>query len=373
MFDDHGADRQLKRYREVGCQAETATSKEVSLRIQNKILETEVKSLTSKLDLAKCHQKSQQNQHEVKTESETSPRFDISYMKDDDKKCKFYTGLTFIQFMQLWNFLKPAVQHLKYWNRNSVNKKKCIVSQENALLMTLMRLRNGYTNQDLAYQFGVSISTVSNIILTWIQFLYQQFQPLKDAMFADRNRIREKMPPTFKKYKNIRCIIDCTEFFCQRPSNFARQGNLYSSYKSHCTYKVLVAAAPNGAIMFTSDVFEGSISDRDIVIKSGFLDFLSPGDTVMADRGFNIRDLLNERKVDLIIPPFLGGRKCLTPQEEAQTKDIAKHRIHVERSIERIKKFRLLQKIIPLSLQPVITQVVFVVGCLVNFQEPLVK
>ena len=29
----------------------------------------------------------------------------------------------------------------------------------------------------------------------------------------------------------------------------------------------------------------------------------------MADRGFNIKDLLNERKVDLIIPPFLMGRK----------------------------------------------------------------
>ena len=301
------------------------------------------------------------------------PRFDISDMKSDEKMCKFYTGLTFIQLMQLWKFLEPAVKYLKYWNRSSEMKQNYLVSAQNALLMTLMRLRNGYTNQDLAYQFGVSVSTVSNTILTWIQFLYQQFLPLKNVMFANRSRIRETMPACFKKYKNIRCIIDCTEFFCQRPSNFARQGNLYSSYKSHCTFKVLVAVAPNGAVMFTSDVFEGSISDREIVIKSGFLDYLCPGDTVMADRGFNIRDLLNERKVDLIIPPFLGGRKCLTPQEEALTKDIAKHRIHVERSIERIKKYRLLHKVIPLSLQPVITQIVFIVGCLVNFQEPLVK
>ncbi|KAK6175897.1 hypothetical protein SNE40_014273 [Patella caerulea] len=124
--------------------------------------------------------------------------------------------------------------------------------------------------------------------------------------------------------------------------------------------------------MFVSDTFEGSISDKDIVLKSGFLDHLVPGDVIMADRGFNIRDVLNSRKVDLIIPPFLAGREKLTPQEEALTKDIAKHRIHVERAIERIKKFRILQKIIPLSLEPLMTQIVFVASCLVNFQEPLV-
>ena len=59
----------------------------------------------------------------------------------------------------------------------------------------------------------------------------------------------------------------------------------------------------------------------------------------MADRGFLIKELLNERHVKLIIPPFLGSRHRFTPQEEALTKDIAKHRIHVERSIERMKNF----------------------------------
>ena len=62
---------------------------------------------------------------------------------------------------------------------------------------------------------------------------------------------------------------------------------------------------------------------------SGFLDFLNPGDVVMADRGFLIKELLNERHVKLIIPPFLGSRHRFNPQEEALRKDIAKHRIHV--------------------------------------------
>jgi hypothetical protein len=45
----------------------------------------------------------------------------------------------------------------------------------------------------------------------------------------------------------------------------------------------------------------------------------------------------------------------------------------VERVIERVKKFKLLSGNIPLSLSPLMDQLVFVACCLVNFQEPLVK
>ena len=157
------------------------------------------------------------------------------------------------------------------------------------------------------------------------------------------------------------------------PRDFKRQGNLYSSYKNHHTYKCLVAVAPNGSIVYMSDLYEGAISDRAIVEKCGFLNYIKPGDLVLADRGFTITDLLLVKHATLNIPPFLGQRSKFTAQEELKTRRIAKARIHVERVIERIKKFKLLSGNIPLSLSPVTNQMVFVAGCLVNFQEPLVK
>ncbi|XP_053402271.1 uncharacterized protein LOC128557834 [Mercenaria mercenaria] len=361
------------------CSKETQTnpcmSMDISVRIKNRLLESENADLKSKLELSTStfQETPSTPSSEPITCINVQCAFDFSELENDDKKSKIFTGLTYVQLLQLWSYLSPAIPYLKYWDRASTNKDNYNILPKNAFLMTFMRLRNGYTNQDLAYRFGTSLSNTSVIIISWIQFLYSQFLPLKEFVFAERSRIQETMPLCFKTDKNIRCIIDCTEFFSQRPRNFQRQGNLFSSYKSHTTYKILVAVAPNGSIMFVSEVFEGSISDRDIVIKSGFLDLLNPGDTIMADRGFNIKDLLNARKVDLIIPPFLMGRKHLTPQEEALTKDIAKHRIHVEMAIERMKKFKLLQKTIQLYLEPLMSQIVFIVGCLVNFQEPLVK
>ena len=134
--------------------------------------------------------------------------------------------------------------------------------------------------------------------------MYKQFCTIRNLMFSTRDKVRQRLPKCFKKYKNIRCIIDCTEVHVQSPGNFEAQGNQYYSYKGHTTYKFLVAIAPNGAILFVSDAYEGSISDKEIVCVSDFLDFLNPGDVVMADRGFLIKEILNERHVKLIIPPF---------------------------------------------------------------------
>ena len=68
-----------------------------------------------------------------------------------------------------------------------------------------------------------------------------------------------------------------------------------SSYKSHTTMKGLLAVAPNGAIIFVSTLFTGSISDRQLTIQSGFLEMLKsvPHErSMMANKGFDIQDLL---------------------------------------------------------------------------------
>ena len=98
------------------------------------------------------------------------------------------------------------------------------------------------------------------------------------------------MPEAFKsKYKSTRVIIDCTEVKCQMPSSLQLNGELFSSYKNHTTLKGLVGISPGGAITFISQLYTGSVSDREIVRRSGFLDLPFNGnDSVMEDKGFTI-------------------------------------------------------------------------------------
>ena len=72
----------------------------------------------------------------------------------------------------------------------------------------------------------------------------------------------------------------------------------------------MVGIAPSGAITFVGELFDGSISDAEIVKHSGILqtDFWGDRDSVMADRGFTIADLLSPMGVYLYIPSSLRGK-----------------------------------------------------------------
>ena len=103
--------------------------------------------------------------------------------------------------------------------------------------------------------------------------------------------------------------------------------------------KYLFCVTPSGTVSFISKSYGGNASDRFITETCGILKKLNAGDNVMADKGFNISDLLVSKGCKLIIPPFLKD-KCLFSLKNCQrTSDIAKARIHVERAIARIKGF----------------------------------
>lgn len=65
----------------------------------------------------------------------------------------------------------------------------------------------------------------------------------------------------------------------------------------------------------------------------------TPNISVMADRGFTIRDQLKEVGAELNIPPFMEGRSQLPATEALEGRKIESLRIHVERAIARIKNF----------------------------------
>lgn len=108
-----------------------------------------------------------------------------------------------------------------------------------------------------------------------------------------RETLRRFLPRTFKTMKNVRCIVDCTEFRIQTSRHFAQQGNTYSQYKHSNTFKCLIAVTPNGGACFVSELFEGDITDVQIFEESGILKHLNPYDIILADRGFTVQDLLN--------------------------------------------------------------------------------
>lgn len=189
-------------------------------------------------------------------------------------------------------------------------------------VLVLMRLKLGLTERHLADIFSVTKSTVSRVYITWIDFLALTF---KESLlrWPSKEEVRVYIP--FSRYPDTRIIIDCTEFFIEKPSSPSAQKATWSDYKHHNTVKLLVGITPSGAFSFVSKLWTGSTSDRRVTQESGLLDLLEEGDHVMADRGFTVRDLLTKKGVKLNIAPFTKGNTS-TETESSAGHVILKHK-----------------------------------------------
>ena len=128
---------------------------------------------------------------------------------------------------------------------------------------------------------------------------------------------------------------------------------------------------PSGAVIFISDLYPGSISNKELTRRCGILDLLECGDSVMADRGFAIDEELALIGVQLNIPPFLRGKNQLTEKELIETRRIASLRIHIERAMEQLKNFHIFDRPLPSSFRDIANQVFFLCAILTNFYPSL--
>nr|XP_021000790.2 uncharacterized protein LOC107456061 [Parasteatoda tepidariorum] len=200
-----------------------------------------------------------------------------------------------------------------------------------------MKLKMNLGHVDLSVRFNVCKSTVTNIVMTWIDVLHERlYEPLMSIVPSQlKNQIC--LPSCFASFQNCRMVVDCTDFCTIRLKKLKHQRLFYSFYKHRHTIKCLIGVAPNGSITFAGHMFPGSTSDKEIFKKGSLCQIFQLGDLVLADKGFLITDVVPDG-VSVNIPPFLATQE-FTPSHVQNTKMIARARIHVERVIRRIKSF----------------------------------
>ena len=352
--------------------SETSTSQAVSQGsaqvLVNKALLAQVEFLQSE---------NRRLKEELKEVTEKPQHFRVEHIKHSDNLVRFYTGfISYVVYQAFFMFLGPVVNHLNYWGGKEGprhRRRTRRLDPENQLFLTLVKLRLNLKHQDLAFRFGISESVVSRYLTTWICFLFQHLKEIEWAPSVQQ--VAATLPLAFKdKYESTYAIIDGSEIFLETPSDLYMQSSTWSEYKHNNTGKFLVACTPNGAISFVSPLYVGAISDVELTRVSGFLTKLEdkPGVSIMADRGFTIKDMLKDLGIDLNLPPFMEGRKQLPAAEVQEGRSIAHLRIHVERGIGRKKNFRILTGKLPISMARLANQIVCVCAFLSNFHPALV-
>ncbi|XP_062572932.1 uncharacterized protein LOC134234895 [Saccostrea cucullata] len=298
---------------------------------------------------------------------------------------RFYTGFPSMNsFNALHNALEPKLKSVRYWKgpsfhcntlKHKVFKKSRAtrkLSTKDELVLTLMKIRLGLLDEDLADRFSISVSYVSRIFTTWVKILSKYlskliFNPPKEVVHAN-------LPPKFKtqKYSSVRHIIDCSEVFIEKPHSMMVSNQCWSDYKHHYTAKFLVSITPAGMINFVSNCWGGRASDKCITINSGFLDLIEPHDSVMADKRFSsLMKELTLSQANLLVPPRRHGIAQMTAYDVQKTKEIANRRIYVEQAIRRIKFFRLLKFEVPVTICQHLDDILKIVCGICNLYPPL--
>lgn len=147
--------------------------------------------------------------------------------------------------MTFFYCLGPCVDELHY-----------ICSVLESLLLSLMKLRKAKEDFELSLFFQVSTSTVSRIVITWINFLYFQLKELN--IWPSEDILQDFRPVYFaEKFPSTRVILDATEIPIRKPSDVNSQSVTWSNYKHRNTIKAKIDVTPSGAVSYVSDASGG--------------------------------------------------------------------------------------------------------------------
>lgn len=148
----------------------------------------------------------------------------------------------------------------------------------------------------------------------------------------------------------------------------------YSNYKGTFTSKFMLGISPSGLITYISKAYGGRTSDKQIFAQSEIAEQMIPFvDSIMVDKSFMIDVECVSHGLRLIRPPFLKKKKQLSQQEARETAQIAAARVHVERSIQRIKVFKILHGPIPHHLISYCDKIMRTICGIVNLSAPILS
>ena len=305
---------------------------------------------------------------ECSTQTQISPGFCVEKYATNPAKLCYYTGLeSFEKFLFVFDTLGPAVHDLTYYHKTKVYRPDV----RNQFFLTLVKLRRAKDNFELADLFDTSETTVTNIFVTWVNFMYLQWSEIN--LWPEKSLVSLNMPSDFKrKFPRTRVIVDGTEFPIQKPSAPLAQQATFSTYKNRNTAKVLVGVTPGGMVSYVSDAYGGSTSDRQIVERSNLPRMCDPGDIVLADKGFNVQDLFAPYDVTINHPTFFNKKNRLTGELVMKDRKIASKRVHVERVIGQAKTHLILKKPLNATETKLATRISTICFILTNFKTCIV-
>ena len=125
---------------------------------------------------------------------------------------KFYTGFPSYHVLRAtFNVIQPNAKKMYTWSQLQCIRNKglhevaelrdtarnCKLDLFHQFYLLLHKLHLGSFNQELADKFGILVSSVNHVVLSWSNFLYFVFGTM--AIWPSRKKVQKHMPECFRK------------------------------------------------------------------------------------------------------------------------------------------------------------------------------
>ena len=295
-------------------------------------------------------------------------RFSSSFFIHDPKGIHYYTGLEdYEKFNFVFDTLRPAAYELNYYH--NVIPSISVIDQ---FFLTMIKLREHTTHFSLSRLFNISENSVSNIFVTWINFMYRHWK--ETDLWPSKELVQYFSPSDFfQKFPTTRLILDATEYPVKKSTNPIIQQGTFSTYKNRNKAKVVVGATPGGMVSYISDAYGGSTSDRQIIERSDLMSKCDSGDSLMVDKGFTIQDLFIHSNVTVNIPTFFKNKNKISNSNLLKDRKISSKRVHIERIIGLAKTYKILSAPLNETEISLANEIIHICFYLCNFRNCIVS
>ena len=127
-----------------------------------------------------------------------------------------------------------CTQSNEYWNWGTTWGPKCSAMTQEFWVWSF-HCRIGISKKDTTILFRQTTTQLSRILRPPIDFY-------------ERHEIAKTIPKDYEAYPRLRCIVDCSEIFIQRPHELKLQAATWPDYKHHNPLKFLIGITPQGSI-----------------------------------------------------------------------------------------------------------------------------
>ena len=136
--------------------------------------------------------------------------------------------------------------------------------------------------------------------------------------------------------------------------------------------KIPVGSTPGGLVNVVSDAYGGWTSDRQIVEHSNIVQLCEPGNSEMADKGFNVQDLFARMDVTVTIPTFFKKRNIISGKIILRDRKVSSKHIHIERIIGLGRTYKILTNPLNSTETKLFSHIAYCCFMLCNFRTCIV-